>query len=183
MMGGITLVENIGSCNGGPHILQNFSEFFMSGSGCVKCLSYNDTIFYLNIPPYSTKDLILSYLLLHRNHEYYHCDSVGQYVKVPGRCDTIKGFLMNVPSYPLTQNQLQIYPTLGSDKIYIENLLVGHLYEIEIKDFIGRIIKKIEIIPRDNKYLFNIESLNNGMYFIEIFENKEKKHVQKIIKL
>jgi len=183
MYGGITLVENIGSSNGGPHILQNPSEFPNSGSGCVKCLSYNDTIFYLNIPPYSTKDIVPSYLLMHHHHIYYHCDSIGQYVKIPGRCDTIKEFLVNVPFNKLTQNQLQIYPTLGSDNIYIENLLTGYLYEIEIKDFMGRTLKKIEIIPRDNKYLFNIEALNSGMYFIEIFENKEKKYIQKIIKL
>lgn len=176
-------VERIGT----EKFLGNSCDQLMSPGGfCLKCFSSNDTIYYLNMPGYKVTLPPGPYYTM-CNGCYNDPDGVatmGKLVKIPGRCDTISQFVLNVDRYLSNKTQeYQIFPTLVEDKCYIKSHNKNFNLEIQwiVYDVLGREIKKGNIFNEISE--IDLSIFDKGAYIIMIKNKDDILFSHKIIKL
>ena len=176
------LISGIGSESGPYLIWQSNSQSIILEKRCLKCMSFNDTIYYLNYGSYYDSNKPPSKCTVVGS---FCCDKpAGVILKTPGTCDTLYNYLLNVSESKNNINLIKIYPTIIQDNnIKIDGLRKGKEYIIKVLGIDGRLIFEEEVISIENTRELTFFNIESGMYFIEIFENKEKKYIQKIIKL
>ncbi|MEW6772501.1 MAG: T9SS type A sorting domain-containing protein [Bacteroidota bacterium] len=167
-------ISGIGSADGGfaPFGYHNMWSVY---SYCSKCFSYNDTIYYLNIPPYTR---IFPYPICGYNNS-----TLGTLVKIRGRCDTLSAFKGKIAGVDILKSEndfVKVYPQPLIDELYIE-LPFQNNTSIRLYDIKGSVIKEFQSIGE--KMILPANDIPSGFYFIEIKLNNELIIRRKIIKL
>ncbi len=102
-------------------------------------------------------------------------------VNITAGCATGIACATGISKHTLTQ--LEIYPTIATDNIYIQNS--GSTKNIEsllISDALGKIVKSEKNLELGaNKTAINISTLPNGIYFIQLWDG-DHSLTKKIIK-
>ncbi len=82
------------------------------------------------------------------------------------------------------ENGFAVYPTLASDRVYIElgeGVFPGQVF---ISDVSGRIIRTGPTTPdAKNRILVNTSDLNGGIYFLTVVLPDKRRYVSKFVKL
>lgn len=168
-------ISGIGSADGGFAPF-GYHEMLSVCSYCSKCFSYNDTIYYLNIPPY-TRQFPYKYPIGNT------FNTIGTLVKIRGRCDTLSAFKGKIAGVDIlkTENDfVKVYPQPLIDELYIE-LPFQNYTSIRLYDIKGSVIKEFQSIGE--KMILPANDIPSGFYFIEIKLNNELIIRKKIIKL
>ena len=93
-------------------------------------------------------------------------------------------FPVLVPSHSLPSPSVIIFPNPSSDIIYL-SVSENKDIEFEIYDIQGKLIMKEESIKliKDTPYSLSIGELNNGVYFIKIYNNEGMNNTFRFIKM
>ncbi|MEW6772502.1 MAG: T9SS type A sorting domain-containing protein [Bacteroidota bacterium] len=172
-------IEGIGSADGG-FMPFGYHDGLVNNWYCGRCFSYNDTIYYLNLPPYSRP---LENVWNTQGGGYQICGSIGTLVKIRGRCDTLsafKGKILGIDVLKTENDFVKVYPQPLIDELYIE-LPFQNNTSIRLYDIKGSVIKEFQSIGE--KMILPTNDMPSGFYFIEIKLNNELIIRKKVIKL
>lgn len=162
-------IEGIGSVFGfRNYLFEVLSPAYIYYYGA--CYSYNDTIYYLNIPPYQRSTTISSWLW----------PWIGTLVRIPGRCDTIsyfKGKWLNMPEYG-GKNMIDVHPVPTWNDIFVSSYVI--IERIKICSIHGVLMNQWEINASSKD--LSISDLPAGFYIMEIYLKNGSVVKKKIIK-
>lgn len=122
-----------------------------------------------------TSTLTLKYNFIHTNpqngYNYYRLKQVdfdGKYEYTTSQTIKVK----------FTQNEVAIYPNPSSEKVYFQFSDLSQIGSIQLIDLSGKSLKSF------NRYVtdININNLPQGIYFIKVLFNNQRKQVFKIFK-
>jgi PKD repeat protein len=86
----------------------------------------------------------------------------------------VMGCLISVPEIDM-ETQVSVYPNPTSDKIHIELLdVITNLFDCRMYDLTGRSITVEPLETNSNHYEIDLNSINNGIYILEINVNNQK---------
>ena len=76
------------------------------------------------------------------------------------------------------ENQFKIFPNPAKDELLISNYTGKEIQSLAILDLNGKVILE-QIIPQSmNNFTLNIQSLENGMYFVQLEQNGNKERIK-----
>lgn len=90
-------------------------------------------------------------------------------------CYTITVGASSVNNVTSKGNLLTVYPNPASNTIDI-NLPGSGSYEVKLMDVAGQVIRRESINAADTKHTFNVQSLANGMYYLQLVGNEKQYH-------
>ncbi len=104
------------------------------------------------------------------NDAYWFRDPASTYVETQAQCDALG-------TNDLTFQQLMVYPNPVNMRFYITNPRKFQIEKVDVYDVLGKKVKSFLL----NTGIYDITNLQNGLYFIKIY-NGNKILTRKIIK-
>jgi endonuclease I len=100
------------------------------------------------------------------------------FIDYPEFANCIWGTTCNVSTEDISGLKISFFPNPAKKHITIVSL--SQLSRVTIYDITGKTIQSISL--NEEEITLNIEHLNNGVYFVEIIDNSNKKTIERLIK-
>ena len=96
-------------------------------------------------------------------------NSTNLYYRIAARDIDQKIYYSNVSSVHVNKmDGIQVYPTVCTNGINIDQLEIGHHYTLSLIDFGGRTLHQTQLNATNSPFYLNIEKLQVGFYILTI---------------
>lgn len=128
-------------------------------------------------PKYGSNGYMLAVISGHRNGCATECPGEILYLLIPDLRNEISWIIKNCKLSDIStkqkENDVLIFPQPAKNFIYISSLLNNNITKLNLYNIQGQFLLSREFPDTENNIKLDVSEFNQGLYFIELFTNKE----------